>query len=90
MISHARNADLTPKWQQALDLLKLQLPPDKYVTWIQSNNLLLVEKQVAIVGAPNVFVRQEVELHYSKQIAAVLSELYGRPLEVEVVIGTEP
>jgi len=84
-----RNADLIPKWQQALDLLKLQLPPDIYVTWIQSNTLLLVEDQVAVVGVPNIFVRQEVELHYSKQIAAVLSELYGRPLEVELVIGTE-
>ncbi len=43
---------------------------------------------IAVVGAPNVFARDEVQRRYVPQIAAALLSELGHAVEVEVVIGT--
>jgi len=76
------------RWRQVLDQLRQQLDRQAYDTWIAWNQLLLVEDDLAVVGTPNVFVREEVEQHYAAHIEAALSQSYGRPMTLQAVIGT--
>ncbi len=80
--------ELGVKWWQVLDQMAARLPRDEYTTWLASNALLLLNGDTAIIGTANIFVRQEVEQRYSALLADTLSTTYGRPIAVEVVIGT--
>ena len=48
---------------------------------------IAVEDQLAIVGATNIFVRQELEGRYVTSITDTLSSILGYPVQVQVVIG---
>ena len=80
--------DLGMKWRQVLDQMAARLPRAEYTTWFASNALLLLDGDTAVIGTANIFVRQEVEQRYSTLLADTLSTTYGRPIGVEVVIGT--
>ena len=82
------DSELMTRWQQALDQLRQQLERQAYETWIAPNQLLIVEDDLAILGTPNIFVRQEVEHHYTAELEAALSQSYGRPMTLQAVIGT--
>nr|MBA3948218.1 hypothetical protein [Herpetosiphonaceae bacterium] len=82
------DSELMTRWRQVLDQLSQQLEREVYETWIASNQLLVVEHDRAILGTPNIFVRQEVEHSYTAEIEAALSQSYGRPMTLQVVIGT--
>jgi chromosomal replication initiation ATPase DnaA len=68
--------------------LEAQFDRQTYETWIKSTQLLVLDHAGAVLGTPNVFVRDEVRQHYAAQIAAALSTSYGRAVELDVVIGT--
>ncbi len=82
------DSELATRWRQALDLLSAQIDPQIYETWIKPTQLLLLDNDEAVLGTPNVFVRDEVGQHYAAQIAAALSASYGRPIGLQLVIGT--
>lgn len=84
----APDTEIMARWRQALDQLKQQLERQAYETWIAPNQLLVVEDDLAILGTPNIFVRQEVEHHYTAELEAALSQSYGRPMTLQAVIGT--
>jgi chromosomal replication initiation ATPase DnaA len=79
---------LDPVWQEALLLLQAQLAADSFTTWIQPSRLLLLAGETAVLGTPNVFVRDELAMHYGTTVAAAVSRVLGRPITLEVVIGT--
>ena len=78
---------LDPVWQQALTVLQAQLAAESFTTWIQPNRLLLLEGETAVLGTPNVFVRDEIEAHYRPLVEAAVGQVLGRPITVETVIG---
>jgi hypothetical protein len=79
---------LTPVWQQTLALLQVQLDPAGFETWIAPNRLLVLEGETAVLGTPNVFVRDELAAHYRTLVEATVGQVLGRPITLEVVIGT--
>ena len=74
-------------WQAALGDLQVQIPRNEFDTWIKQTSLIAVEDQLAIVGATNIFVRQELEGRYVSSITDTLSSILGYPVQVQVVIG---
>ncbi len=82
------DGELCVKWRQGLDHVAARLPHDEYTTWLASNALLLLDGDTAVIGTANIFVRQEVKQRYTALLAETLSTTYGRPIAVEVVIGT--
>ena len=78
---------LDPVWQQALALLQAQLAAESFTTWIQPSRLLLLDGEIAVLGTPNVFVRDEIAAHYRRLVEAAVGQVLGRPITVEVVIG---
>ncbi len=75
-------------WGRVLTTLECQLDQEAYSTWIGVSRLLLIEGDDAVLGTPNVFVRDVVERDYRTQVEAVLHQVYGRPLMLNVVIDT--
>jgi len=74
-------------WQAALGDLQLQLSPREFETWLKSTSLLALENDQAIIGTPNIFVRQELEGRYGAPLQATLHNILGYPVEVQVVIS---
>ncbi len=74
-------------WQAALGDLQVQMPRNEFETWIKPTSLVAVEESLAIVGTPNIFVRQELEGRYVAPITDTLSSIIGYPVQVQVVIG---
>lgn len=74
-------------WQAALGDLQLRLSPSEFETWLKPTSLVALENDQAIIGTPNVFVRQELEGRYVAPLQATLNSILGYPVEVQVVIS---
>ncbi len=74
-------------WVAVLHQLAEQLPWSEFETWLSEAALLELEHGHAVVGAPNVFVREQIEHTYKAAVAAALCAACGRTVEVEVVIS---
>ncbi len=77
-------------WQAALGDLQVQMPRHEFDTWIKPTSLVAIEDNTAIVGTPNIFVRQELEGRYVAPITDTLSTILGYPIDLHVVIGGHP
>ena len=80
--AHAR------EWSATLDILQREVDQTDWRSWLAPLQLLDVDGESAVIGAPNVFVRNEASATFAPRIAAALHQTFGRKLNVEVVIGT--
>jgi chromosomal replication initiation ATPase DnaA len=62
------------------------LSRDAFEVWIKPTTLVLLEEALAVVTTPNIFVRQELELHYKEHLESALSSVCGRRIVVEAAI----
>jgi chromosomal replication initiator protein len=76
-------------WQAALGDLEVQIRRDEFDTWIKPTALIAIEDTLAIVGTPNIFVKQKLEGRYLGTITETLSAILGAPMQVQVVIGNQ-
>jgi hypothetical protein len=76
------------EWSAVLDALQKDVPYSDWRSWLAPLELLELDRDTAIIGAPNVFVRNEVSAKYTPSIADALRATFGRDLKVEVAIGT--
>jgi hypothetical protein len=83
----APDEPLDIQWRAALDVLQAQMSPDVYDTWIRCSRLLLIDGNDAILGTPNVFVRDAMERDHRTAVEAALRQVSGRALTLQVVIG---
>jgi hypothetical protein len=77
-------------WPVALDHLRRQLPSIEFETWIKETSLIQVEDQQAIVGTPNIFVRDKLSDSYAPLIAEALHTILGFSVQVVVVLDAKP
>lgn len=74
-------------WQMVITDLQHKLPRDEWETWIAPTLLLDVENERAVMGAPNIFIRQEIEGRYLGTLAAGLGAVLGKVVEMQAVTG---
>jgi hypothetical protein len=86
--SAANAAELDHIWQQVLTQLDALVEGPAYDTWLAPSRLLLLDDGEAVVGVPNVFARDELVRTYAAQVEAVLHQLRGRPIALQVIIGS--
>ncbi len=75
-------------WQQVLTQLDALVEGPAYDTWLAPSRLLLLDDGEAVVGVPNVFTRDEIVRTYAAQVEAMLHQLCGRPIALQVIIGS--
>jgi hypothetical protein len=74
-------------WEAVLARITPSISRDTLTTWLHPTVLLDIQPDVAIIGTPNVFVRDEVETHYKKLLVDALALELDRPITITCVIG---
>jgi len=75
-------------WNRVLEGLLTQMARSDFETWIKPSVLLDVQDGSAIVGVPNIFVRQEIESRFLSMLGTALEKILGYRADLQVVIGT--
>ncbi len=75
-------------WAAVQERLRTTVDPGEYATWLEPTRLLEIDGDIAVVGAPNIFVRDEIERRYKAECVAHLAAVIGRPYSLELVIVT--
>ncbi len=55
--------------------------------WLAQTLLLVLADDEALVGVPNIFVREVMEATYRQPLERALSARVGRPLRLQIVIA---
>ena len=83
-----RASELDQVWRQVLAQLATRVEAPAYDTWLAPSRLLLLDDGEAVVGVPNVFARDELVQTYAAQLEAALHQQCGRPIALQVIIGS--
>lgn len=79
--------NLTKVWNTTLGSLQVQLPRHEYNTWVRGATLLDINNGVAIVRAPNAFIKEGLENRYLSTLREQLGAVVGFPVDVRVVLA---
>jgi chromosomal replication initiator protein len=55
-------------WQSVLGEIELSVSRGSFVTWFKNTVLLATDEAQALVGVPNIFAKQQLEVKYKQQI----------------------
>ncbi len=75
-------------WPAVLATLRETCPAAEWTTWLEPTALLLLTDTTAVVGTPNVFVRDTVRDHYCSLLHGAVQGCLGGARTIEVVIGS--
>lgn len=73
-------------WITAQQLLVERLPETEYAAWFADTKLISHKDGQAVIGVPNVFARESLDLTYRQVISDVLLALTGSSPAVQIVI----
>ncbi len=84
--------DLCEVWRAVQQKLAATIPSDISSTWLEPCRLVAIDttdgQLEAMVGAPNVFVRDEIVVYYRNQLERCFSDLLGQSTHVHMVIDS--
>jgi len=75
-------------WQAVLGEIELAVSRGNYMTWFKPTLLLKCDDTTALIGVPNVFVKQHLERKYSNLITETLAKNGLTPAKIEYKIHT--
>lgn len=73
-------------WQSVLGEIELTVSRGNFVTWFKNTCLLKQKDDIAVIGVPNVFIKQQLENKYSTLIAETLQKNGAKVASVEYKI----
>ncbi|MDZ7744479.1 MAG: chromosomal replication initiator protein DnaA [Candidatus Saccharibacteria bacterium] len=73
-------------WQAVLGEIELSVSRASFVTWFKNTRLLRQEKDLFIVGVPNVFIKQQLEQKYNQLVTDTLKKNGVSPSQIEYKI----
>ncbi|ABZ83660.1 chromosomal replication initiator protein dnaa [Heliomicrobium modesticaldum Ice1] len=69
-------------WQQSLEILKQELKPASFDTWLKNTQLVTIQNGEAHIGVPNDLARDWLENRYATLVKNALSVVLGESVEV--------
>lgn len=78
--------DTTTLWQTVLGEIELSVSQGNFATWFKNTRLLKVEDKRVVVGAPNIFIKQQLESRFNQLIVDSLTNNGLKPDVVEYKI----
>ncbi len=77
---------IVAQWKTVLARLAQKVGPAEFSTWLETVTLIDIIGNVAIIGTPNVFVRNQVRDECSSHLSQALAAELGHAVQIEVVI----
>ena len=79
-------------WQTVLGEVELTVSRGSFITWFKNTRVLRRNEDQLVVGVPNIFAKQQLELKYKPMIMELLNKNGASNLDVEFKIhsGTTP
>lgn len=75
-------------WQAVLGEIEVSISRGNFMTWFKNTGLLEIDDDHAVIGVPNVFVKQQLERKYRDLIVATLEKNGLHPTEITFKIHT--
>lgn len=75
-------------WQAVLGEIELSVSRGNFLTWFKNTRLIRNKDGVAIVGVPNIFVKNQLERKFNDLILDILEKNGSRPSTIEYKIHT--
>lgn len=75
-------------WQAVLGEIELSVSRGSFMTWFKNTQLIRYKDRVAVIGVPNVFIKNQLEAKYNDLVKSVLEKNGLRPEKVEYKIHT--
>ncbi len=76
----------TDVWQAVLGEIELSVSRGSYITWFKNTRLLKMKDGLLVVGVPNVFVKQQLELRHTAFLMEILEKNGIKPKQLEFKI----
>jgi chromosomal replication initiator protein len=77
-------------WQAVLGEIELTISRGNFVTWFKNTHLLDYTPEQAVIGVPNVFIKQQLERKYADLLKDVLGKNGVSPQEIRFDIYSSP
>ena len=77
-------------WQAVLGEIELTVSRGNFVTWFKNTQLLEYTPESAMIGVPNVFIKQQLERRYEELLSDMLAKNGVRPKKVIFQIYSSP
>lgn len=77
-------------WQAVLGEIELSVSHGNFVTWFKNTELLEYTRESALIGVPNVFIKQQLERRYRDLLREILSRNGFEPKNIEFKIYSSP
>ncbi len=73
-------------WQAVLGEVEVTVTQGSFITWFKNTCLLQQSEDTIVIGVPNIFIRQHLELKYGDLIASLLAKngLTAKNIEYKV------
>lgn len=78
--------DSASLWQAVLGEIELGVSQGNFVTWFKNTRLLKVSDQRVVIGAPNIFIKQQLERKFNDLIDQTLRNNGVEPTAIEYKI----
>ena len=77
-------------WQAVLGEIELTVSRGNFVTWFKNTHLLEYTPESAMIGVPNVFIKQQLERKYEELLSDLLAKNGVRPKSIVFQIYSSP
>ena len=84
------HAEVAGIWQAVLGEIELTISRGNFVTWFKNTHLLDYTPEKAIIGVPNIFIKQQLERKYTDLLRDVLGKNGVAPAEIRFDIYSSP
>ena len=77
-------------WQAVLGEIELTISRGNFVTWFKNTHLLDYTPEKAVIGVPNVFIKQQLERKYAELLRDILGKNGVAPETIQFDIYSSP
>lgn len=74
-------------WDNALDLIKSELSPVSFNTWLKTLHPVRLERGTLLLAAPNKFNKEILESRYATLIESALNQISEDPVALEFILS---
>jgi chromosomal replication initiator protein len=75
-------------WQAVLGEIELSVSRGNFLTWFKNTELVKSDETTAVIGVPNIFIKQQLERKYNSLISEVLVKNGIKPKNIEYKISS--